>query len=75
LLHTRIVLLHVVTENIPRVPPQRRVEVTHLGSNFHAVVARYGFVEQPDVARGTGGLSCPPAQFRYDGHLVFLLVA
>ena len=62
-LHTRIVLLHVVTENIPRVPPQRRVEVTHLGSNFHSVVARYGFVEQPNVPRALGGLSGLPAQF------------
>ncbi len=48
-LHTRIVLLHVMTESIPRVSPERRVEVSHLGSNFHSVVARYGFVEQPNV--------------------------
>ena len=48
-LHVRIVLLHVVTENIPRVAPQRRVEVVHLGSNFHSVVAHYGFMEQPNV--------------------------
>ena len=48
-LHVRIVLLHVVTENIPRVAPQHRVEVVHLGSNFHSVVAHYGFMEQPNV--------------------------
>ena len=48
-LHVRVVLLHVVTENIPRVAPQHRVEVVHLGSNFHSVVAHYGFMEQPNV--------------------------
>ncbi len=50
-LHDRIVLLHVVTANIPRVPPERRIEVAHLGDNFHSIVVRYGFVEQPDIPR------------------------
>jgi KUP system potassium uptake protein len=63
-LHARIVLLHVVTENIPRVPQERRVEVTHLGSNFHAVVARYGFVEQPDVPRALE--DCRAHQLNFD---------
>jgi len=48
-LHTRIVLLRVVTGNIPRVAPERRIEVAHLGDNFHAVVAHYGFMEQPNI--------------------------
>ena len=50
-LHARIVLLHVMTENIPRVAPEHRLEVTHLGDNFHAVVLHYGFMEQPNVPR------------------------
>ena len=50
-LHERIVLLHVTTENVPRVAPKRRIEVSHLGSNFHAIVARYGFMEQPNIPR------------------------
>ena len=48
-LHERIVLLHVVTANIPRVPQERRIEVEHLSDNFHAIVVRYGFMEQPDI--------------------------
>jgi KUP system potassium uptake protein len=48
-LHTRIVLLRVVTENIPRVAPERRIEVTDLGDDFHAVVAHYGFMEHPNI--------------------------
>ena len=63
-LHTRIVLLHVVTENIPRVSPQRRVEVSHLGSNFHSVVARYGFVEQPNVPQALE--DCRAYQLSFD---------
>jgi KUP system potassium uptake protein len=48
-LHWRVVLLHVVTENIPRVTPERRIEAADLGDNFYSVVARYGFMEQPDI--------------------------
>jgi KUP system potassium uptake protein len=50
-LHERIVLLHVVTENIPRVSYTQRLEVAHLGGNFHSVVAHYGFMERPNVPR------------------------
>jgi KUP system potassium uptake protein len=50
-LHERIVLLHVVTRNIPRVAPDKRVEVVHLGDNFHSVVAYYGFMQHPNVPR------------------------
>ncbi len=41
--------MHVVTENVPRIAPEKRVEVAHLGSNFHSVIVRYGFVEQPNI--------------------------
>jgi len=48
-LHERIVLLHVVTDNAPRVAPARRLETTDLGDGFYAIVARYGFMQQPNV--------------------------
>src|SRR5215470_14995693 len=50
-LHQRIVLLRVVTERVPRVRPENRVDVVHLGDNFHSVVAHYGFMQQPHVPR------------------------
>jgi KUP system potassium uptake protein len=50
-LHERIVLLHVVTRHIPRVPPDGRFEVVHLGDNFHSIVAYYGFMQHPNVPR------------------------
>jgi KUP system potassium uptake protein len=51
ILHERIVLLHVTTKNIPRVAPEDRVEVSHLGFDFHAVTAHYGFMQQPHIPR------------------------
>ena len=50
-LHERIVLLHIVTANIPRVPPERRLELTDLGDNFYTIVAEYGFMQQPNAPR------------------------
>ncbi len=50
-LHRRIVLLHVVTENIPRVEYNKRLEVAHLGDDFHSVIVHYGFMERPNVPR------------------------
>ena len=48
-LHERVVVLKVETEDVPRVPTSERLEVEHMGANFHRVVVRYGFMEQPDV--------------------------
>jgi KUP system potassium uptake protein len=48
-LHERIVVLKVETEDVPRVPTPDRLDVEHMGANFHRVVVRYGFMEQPDV--------------------------
>lgn len=48
-LHQRIVILRVVTENYPRVARSRRLEVTHLADNFHLLVVRCGFMQQPNI--------------------------
>jgi KUP system potassium uptake protein len=50
-LHERVVLLCVATKNVPRVAPEERIEVTHLGYDFHAITAHYGFMEQPHIPR------------------------
>jgi KUP system potassium uptake protein len=50
-LHQRIVLLHIVTRHVPRVPPEKRLDVIHLGDNFHSIVAYYGFMQNPNVPR------------------------
>jgi KUP system potassium uptake protein len=48
-LHERVVVLKVETEDVPRVPTSERLDVEHMGANLHRVVVRYGFMEQPDV--------------------------
>ena len=48
-LHQRIVLMHVVTENVPRITPQERIQTAHLGDNFYSVRVRYGFMEHPNI--------------------------
>jgi KUP system potassium uptake protein len=62
-LHERIVLLHVATKNVPRVAPEHRIEVSHLGYDFHAITAHYGFMEQPHVPRLLGRCSIHGLRF------------
>jgi KUP system potassium uptake protein len=47
--HEEVVFLSVVPEEVPEVPDTERVSVEPLGHGFHRVVARYGFMETPDV--------------------------
>ena len=48
-LHERAALLTVVTERIPTVSEDARMEVEDLGSGFSRVVLHFGFAERPDV--------------------------
>jgi KUP system potassium uptake protein len=48
-LHERIVLLNVTTEDVPRVPGDRRIEFSSIGPDMYRIVLRYGFKETPDV--------------------------
>jgi KUP system potassium uptake protein len=50
-LHERIVLLQVITANVPRVPAERRLKLTDLGDNFYTIIAEYGFMQYPNVPR------------------------
>jgi len=49
-LHERNVLVTVVTEEIPHVKDQDRVELTDLGKGFYRAILHYGFMEQPNVS-------------------------
>jgi KUP system potassium uptake protein len=48
-LHEDVLLLTVITETVPIVPAEERLTVTRLREGFHRVVARFGFMETPDV--------------------------
>jgi len=49
ILHSEIAFLHIVTEEVPRVPNKDKVELYKLGRGFHKVVAHYGFMEHPNI--------------------------
>jgi KUP system potassium uptake protein len=48
-LHERVILLTVVTNDVPYVAPDDRVQVEPLGQGFYRMTLRYGFMEEPDV--------------------------
>ncbi|PYY67446.1 potassium transporter Kup [Pseudomonas jessenii] len=50
-LHEQVVLLTVVYEDIPRVPPTRRFEVDAYGEGFFRVILHFGFTDEPDVPK------------------------
>ncbi|TLU82190.1 MAG: potassium transporter Kup [Chlorobium sp.] len=49
IMHSNVAFFHFSTERVPRVPNSRKVEVTRLGDGFFKVVARYGFLEYPNI--------------------------
>jgi KUP system potassium uptake protein len=50
-LHERNVLMTVRTVDVPRIPEGERIEIHHFDKNFHTVMIRYGFLEEPDIPR------------------------
>jgi KUP system potassium uptake protein len=50
-LHETILVISVVTGEVPRIDPEERTEIVDLGAGFHQVVLRYGFMEDIDVPR------------------------
>nr|MDP9196254.1 potassium transporter Kup [Pseudomonadota bacterium] len=48
-LHERNILMTVTTAEVPRIPDSERIQIRRIDERFHAVTARYGFAEQPDV--------------------------
>jgi KUP system potassium uptake protein len=48
-LHERVVLLTIVTEEIPHVTAGYRVQFEPLRNGFYRVIGHYGFMEQPNI--------------------------
>ncbi|MCM2280145.1 MAG: potassium transporter Kup [Oligoflexia bacterium] len=49
-LHERVILMSIVTRNVPQVDESERVQVKELPLGFVKVKARYGFMETPDMS-------------------------
>ena len=75
-LHEKVVVLTVLTTQVPHVPPDEQVEVRELGAGVSNVLVRYGFAQNPDVpealrlAQGLGleASGAPCDRQRYDAH-------
>lgn len=50
-LHRRVVVLNVITEDVPHVPESEGVRTEALPDGFHRVFVRYGFKDDPDLPR------------------------
>jgi KUP system potassium uptake protein len=48
-LHEKVVLLSLITEDVPHVPAADRVQVVNLGAHLYRVTGRYGFMEKPSI--------------------------
>jgi KUP system potassium uptake protein len=50
-LHKQVILLSVITENVPFTTGNKSLTVRELGQGFYRVVARVGFMQQPNVPK------------------------
>src|SRR2546426_2114299 len=71
-LHEKIVFLTVVTEDVPHVASAERVIVKRIGKGFYSVVARYGFMEDPDIEDVLSACRVQSLDIRIEGTTFFL---
>ena len=69
-LHQHLIAVTCVTQAIPYVDSANRVELTSLAPNFWRLIARYGFMERPDIPAllelaQTNGCTLPLADLTY----------
>jgi len=48
-IHERVLILNVKVEDVPHVPPSKRLEVHDAGKGFYQVILHYGFMDEVDV--------------------------
>jgi KUP system potassium uptake protein len=62
-LHEKVVLLTIVTEEVPYVSDEEQTEVRELGAGLYRLVARYGFMETPEVPALLANVEIPGVSF------------
>jgi len=71
-LHEKIVFLTVVTEDVPHVAPTERLTIKRIGKGFNTVVARYGFMDDPDIEDVLAACQTQSLDIRMEGTTFFL---
>jgi KUP system potassium uptake protein len=69
-LHEKVVLLSVLSEEVPEIPNDHRITVESLGEGFFRIRARYGFMESTKVPQileeaRSAGLEAKPLETTY----------
>jgi KUP system potassium uptake protein len=63
-LHERVVILTIVTDQVPHVGHAVRTEATMLGEGFYRILLRYGFMDEVDVPAALAGIDSIGAPIR-----------
>jgi KUP system potassium uptake protein len=50
-LHNRVIVLTMVTDEVPHVDPTKRLEITELTEGLHRIIGHFGFMEEPNVPK------------------------
>jgi len=66
-LHKRVIVLTMVTDEVPHVDPGNRLEITQLTDGLHRIIGHFGFMEEPNVPKllelcGERGLEYRPME-------------
>lgn len=64
ILHDRVIILTVITEDKPHLPPEDRVEVIDSGEGFYRVRLRHGFMEDVDIPAAMSGVDAAGGPIR-----------
>jgi KUP system potassium uptake protein len=56
-MHENVILLTIEVAESPRVDPDRRMELHHVGNGFDRVILHYGFTEEIDIPRDLASIS------------------
>ena len=63
-LHERVVIMQVETEDVPHVADEQRLEIRELGKGFYTIRTRYGFMDEPNILRALA--QCRVGGFRFN---------
>ena len=63
-LHERIVMMQVDTQDVPHVPDEQRLEIGELGKGFYTIRIHYGFMDEPNILRALA--QCRVGGFRFN---------
>ena len=72
ILHERVIVLTVVTEDVPQVPEDQRIEIVDHGENFFRIRLRHGFMEDVDIPASMSRIDQCGAPFKLMNTSYFL---